>query len=100
MSCGVGRRRCLNLASLWLWYGMAATALIQPLAWELPYAMGVALKIKKKADAGSGTGGTCSLIKSRGQGSVMQDTKEGLEEARIVATGTLTIFFGAMVVPQ
>ena len=29
---------------LWLWLGLAATATIQPLAWELPYAMGTALK--------------------------------------------------------
>ena len=33
---------------LWLWCRLAATALIRPLAWELPYAVGVALKKKKK----------------------------------------------------
>ena len=33
---------------LWLWRRLAAAALIQPLAWELPYAMAVALKKKKK----------------------------------------------------
>ena len=32
-----------------LWCRIAAAALIQPLAWELPYASGVALK-KKKID--------------------------------------------------
>ena len=32
---------------LWLWHRLAAGALIQPLAWELPYAAGVALKSKK-----------------------------------------------------
>ena len=32
-----------DLALLWLWCRPAAAALIQPLAWELPYAMGVAL---------------------------------------------------------
>ena len=32
----------------WLWYMPAATALIQPLAWEPPYAMGIALKRPKK----------------------------------------------------
>ena len=31
-----------------LWHRPAATAPIQPLAWELPYAMGAALKSKKK----------------------------------------------------
>ena len=29
---------------LWLWHSSAAAALIQPLAWELPYAVGGALK--------------------------------------------------------
>ena len=33
---------------LWLWHWPAAAALIQPLAWELPYASGAALKSKKK----------------------------------------------------
>ena len=32
----------------WLWCGPAATALIGPLAWEPPYAMGVALEKTKK----------------------------------------------------
>jgi len=35
-------------AFLWLWCRLAATALIRPLAWELPYAVGRALKRKKK----------------------------------------------------
>ena len=33
---------------LWLWCGMAATALIQSLAWVLPYATRAALKRKKR----------------------------------------------------
>ena len=48
MSCGVGHRLGSDLALLWLWCRPAATALIQPLAWEPPYAVGVALKIQKK----------------------------------------------------
>ena len=31
-------------ALLWLWCRLAAIALIPPLAWQLPYAAGVALK--------------------------------------------------------
>ena len=42
VSCGVGHRHGLDLALLWLW--PAAAALIRSLAWELPYALGVALK--------------------------------------------------------
>ena len=48
MSCGVGHRYGLDLALLWLWNRLAATALIGPLAWETPYAVGVALKRQKK----------------------------------------------------
>ena len=32
VSCGVGRRRSLDPALLWLWRRLAATALIRPLA--------------------------------------------------------------------
>ena len=38
----------LDLALLWLWCRPAAEALIQPLAWEFPYATGTALKTKRK----------------------------------------------------
>ena len=48
MSCGVCRRRGLALALLWLWHRLAAAARIQPLAWELSYTVGVALKKKLK----------------------------------------------------
>ena len=36
MSCGVGRRCGSVPALLWLWHRPAATAPIQPLAWEPP----------------------------------------------------------------
>ena len=48
MSCGVGLRRGLDLALLWLWCRPSAVALIHPLAWERPYATGAALKSKTK----------------------------------------------------
>ena len=48
VSCGVDHRRGLDLALLWLWRRPAAAAPIRPLAWELPYASGAALKEKKK----------------------------------------------------
>ena len=50
MSCGVGHRLGSDPASLWLWCRPAARALIGPLAWERPYAVGTALKkdLKKK----------------------------------------------------
>ena len=48
MSDGVGCRCSLDLALLWLWGRPAAVAPIQPLAWELPYAVGVAFKKDQK----------------------------------------------------
>ena len=48
MSCVEGRRCCSDLTLLWLWCRPVATALIQPLAWEPPYAAGVGLKTKRK----------------------------------------------------
>ena len=49
MSCGVGHRCGLNPVWLWLWLWcrLMAIALIQSLAWEPPYAVGVALKRQK-----------------------------------------------------
>ena len=48
MSYGVGHRCHLGSALLWLWSSPAAAALIQPLAWELPYVTGAALKKQKQ----------------------------------------------------
>ena len=47
MSCGVGCRFGLDLVLLWRWRRLVATAPIRPLAWEPPYAVGVALKRQK-----------------------------------------------------
>ena len=47
MSCDVGHRCSLDPTLLWLWHRPVATATIGPLAWESPYAMGVALKRQK-----------------------------------------------------
>ena len=44
VSCGVGCRRDSDLALLWLWRRLVAIPPIRPLAWEPPYAEGVALK--------------------------------------------------------
>ena len=43
VSCSVGHRQCSDLVLLWLWRRPAAAGLIWLLAWELPYATGVAL---------------------------------------------------------
>ena len=47
MSCGVGHSRGSDPVLLWLWDRPAATAPMRALAWEPPYAAGVALKSKK-----------------------------------------------------
>ena len=48
MNRGVGHRRGSDLVLLWLCCRPAATALIRPLAWELPYAMGSTVKRQNK----------------------------------------------------
>ena len=48
MSCGVGRRCGSDPMVLWLKPRSAATAPIQSLAWEPPYAVGAALQRQKK----------------------------------------------------
>ena len=48
MSCRVGCRRGLDPAWLWLWHSPVAAAPIGPLAWEPPYAAGVALEKPKR----------------------------------------------------
>ena len=45
MSCGVGQRLGSDPALPWPWHRLVATALIQPLAWEPPYATGAAQEI-------------------------------------------------------
>ena len=52
MSCGVDRRCGSDPELVWLWCRPAAVALIQPLAWELPYAAGATLKKKTKKELG------------------------------------------------
>ena len=47
MSCGAGYRHGSDPVLLWLWHWPVATAPIQPLAWELTYAMDAALKRQK-----------------------------------------------------
>ena len=48
MSCGIGHRRGSDPALLWLWHRMEAIALIRPLAWEPPHAVGAALEQAKR----------------------------------------------------
>ena len=48
MSCGVGRRLGSDPALLRLWCRPAATAPIQPLAWDPPYATGEAQEMAKR----------------------------------------------------
>ena len=48
MSCGIGCRRGADTSLLWLWWRLSATAPIGPLAWEPPYAAGVAQEMAKR----------------------------------------------------
>ena len=53
MSCGVRHRRVLDPTLLWLWRRLTSVALIGPIAWELPYAAGAALKKTSNNNKGS-----------------------------------------------
>ena len=48
MSWGVGCKRGSDPVLLWLWHRSVATAPIQPLAWEPPYASGANPKKTKR----------------------------------------------------
>ena len=70
MSCGVGCRHGLDLPWLRLWCRPAAVALIRPLAWDLPYAVGADLKKdkkKKKKNTVSRRGQAAQLSSVQGQ---------------------------------
>ena len=56
MSCGVGCRQGSDPTLLWLWCRLVATALIQPLAWEPPYAACAALKDQRGEKTWGGEG--------------------------------------------
>ena len=48
MSCGVDYKHGSDLVLLWLWHRLATKALIEPVAWEPPYAALKSQKEKKK----------------------------------------------------
>ena len=48
MSCGEGHRLGSDPTLLWVWRRLVAVALIRPVAWEPPYAVGAALKKEKE----------------------------------------------------
>ena len=80
VSCGVGHRRGSDPAFLWLWYRLAAAALIHPLAWELPYAAGAALKRGKK------------IVVKENQNSQVQEFSDFLCRERCKSLGSLNSF--------
>ena len=50
MNCGVVRRCGSDPVLLWLWRRLVAAALVGSLAWEPPYAMGVAQEQAKRSE--------------------------------------------------
>ena len=53
MKCGAGHKHSSDpTALLWVWHRPAAEARIGPLAWELSYTAGAALKNKKQKKKG------------------------------------------------
>ena len=62
MSCAVGCRPGSDPTLLWLWRRPAGEAPIQFLAWELPYAIGAALKEKKKKKGGENKNSRLNIV--------------------------------------
>ena len=62
MSCGIGCRLGSDPALLWLWRRLVATAPIGPLAWESPYATGVAPEKAKRQKNKIKLYSLCSLV--------------------------------------
>ena len=50
LRCAAGHRLGLDPGLLWLWCRPVLTTLIQPLAWELSYATGTAIKREERFD--------------------------------------------------
>ena len=48
MTCGIGQKSGSDPELLWLWCRPSATAPIQSLAWEPPYAAGAAQEMEKR----------------------------------------------------
>ena len=78
MSCGAGRRHSSDLMLLWLWCRLAVIGPIQPLAWEPPYAVGVALKKKNWEETDQNVNrshicmiGTCEMFFSIGHALIL-----------------------------
>ena len=66
MSCGVDHRHSLDLALLWLWRRLAATALIRLLVGELPYANRCGPKKTRKKNNFAATSGGKKVLSSVG----------------------------------
>ena len=91
MSCSVDHRCGSDPELLWLWRTPAAIAL-GPLAWEFPYATGVALKSKKTKQRDKQT----SSLKATGEfGSFVQEPLFSLPgpAVNLVLLPTLTFWF-------
>ena len=88
MSCGIGCRCSSDLTLLWLWHRLVATALIRPLAWEPPYAMGAALeKTKKKIQIGN----FCPCISAKLQ---LTQNQSSSSQPGVISTITITTPMG------
>ena len=74
MSSGADHRWGSDLALLWLWHKLAATAPIRPQAWEPPYAVGAAqemAKRQKKKERKTDRQTDCSVIGKGGATSLV-----------------------------
>ena len=81
LGSSVGRRCGSDLALLWLWCRPAAAAPVQPLAWELPYATGAALKKQKTKNKPLREGKQINTFKT------LREGKQNMQRGRIYFGG-------------
>ena len=88
MICVRGLGCDLDLVWLWLWRWLAAAALLQTLAWELPYATGTALRRKKKKKKRKeGKEGGKEDVKTRKERKKRGNLAHGAEKWKIIKQG-------------
>ena len=91
MSCDVRLRCHSDLMLLWLWHRPVATVLIRSLAWEPPYAAGVALKRQNKTKQNPNIGFLCQAFISELSGNEVTRIKSRVANSGwdwIIKSGT------------
>ena len=95
MNCGVGHRCGPNLVLVWPWCRPTVVALIRPLAWEPPYAVGEALKRQGRKEGRKEEKNLSFGVRSLGRQNIKQKSLDGLSILlkKIVLNSSLNRWF-------